>query len=228
MNLSSIKAWVFDLDNTLYEPEEDIFSQIDKKMTSFISNHFNINNDEAFNIQKDYFLRYGTTLAGLMDDKNSIIDPDEFLTYVHDIDLRSLKPNPQLNKSIENLLGPKFIFTNGTKSHAENVLKKLGLESVFKSIFDIKSAQYIPKPNIETYNLFFKTMDVDPKTAIMFEDMGRNLIPAKELGMTTVLIKREIPNQDNILQDKKYSDIWDQNIPADYTIDDLAKFLNNN
>ena len=108
------------------------------------------------------------------------------------------------------------------------MLKKLGLENVFKSIFDIKSAQYIPKPNIETYNLFFKTMDVDPKTAIMFEDMGRNLIPAKELGMTTVLIKREIPNQDNIFQDKKYSDIWDQDIPADYTIDDLAKFLNNN
>ena len=125
---------------------------------------------------------------------------------------------PQLNESIENLLGPKFIFTNGTKSHAENVLKKLGLENVFKSIFDIKSAQYIPKPNIETYNLFFKTMDVDPKTAIMFEDMGRNLIPAKELGITTVLIKREIPNQDNIFQDKKYSDIWDQDIPADYTI----------
>ena len=87
MNLSSIKAWVFDLDNTLYEPEEDIFSQIDKKMTSFISNHFNINNDEAFNIQKDYFLRYGTTLAGLMDDKNSIIDPDEFLTYVRSTSL---------------------------------------------------------------------------------------------------------------------------------------------
>ena len=57
MNLSSIKTWVFDLDNTLYAPEEDIFSQIDKKMTSFISNHYNINSNDAFHIQKVTFFR---------------------------------------------------------------------------------------------------------------------------------------------------------------------------
>ena len=228
MKLSLIKNWVFDLDNTLYAPEEDVFSQIDKKMTSFISKHFDINNEDAFNIQKEYFLEYGTTLAGLMNDNNNNINPDEFLEYVHDIDLKSLSPNLELKKAINNLVGPKFIFTNGTKYHAENVIKKLDLENVFESIFDIKSANYIPKPNIETYNLFFKSTGINPRTSIMFEDMGRNLIPAKDLGMTTVLIKREIPNKDNIFQDKKYADIWGQDVPADYIIDDLANFLNNN
>ena len=228
MNLPLIKSWVFDLDNTLYAPEEDIFSQIDKKMTSFISNHYNINSNDAFNIQKEHFLEYGTTLAGLMNDKNNNIDPDEFLRVVHDIDLQSLKSDPNLRKAILNLPGPKFIFTNGTKRHAENVLEKLGLDDLFESIFDIKSANYIPKPNIETYNLFFQSTNIDPKSSIMFEDMGRNLIPAKELGMTTVLIKREIPNKHNIFQDKKYADIWGQDVPADYVIDDLVKFLNNN
>jgi putative hydrolase of the HAD superfamily len=228
MKLSLIKNWVFDLDNTLYAPEEDVFSQIDKKMTSFISKHFDINNEDAFNIQKEYFLEYGTTLAGLMNDNSNNINPDEFLEYVHDIDLKSLSPNPELKKAINNLTGPKFIFTNGTKYHAENVIKKLDLENVFESIFDIKSANYIPKPNIETYNLFFKSTGINPRTSIMFEDMGRNLIPAKDLGMTTVLIKREIPNKDNIFQDKKYADIWGQDVPADYIIDDLENFLNNN
>ncbi|MAV62646.1 pyrimidine 5'-nucleotidase [Rhodobiaceae bacterium] len=227
MSLSLIKSWVFDLDNTLYDPEEDIFSQIDKKMTSFISKRFDINTNDAFNIQKEYFLEYGTTLAGLMNDKNSNIDPDEFLEYVHNIDLKSLNPNLELKKAITNLIGPKFIFTNGTKYHAENVIRKLDLENVFEFIFDIKAANYIPKPNIETYDSFFESTGINPKTSIMFEDMGRNLIPAKDLGMTTVLIKREIPNQDNIFQDKKYSDIWGQDVPADYIIDDLAKFLNN-
>ena len=103
----------------------------------------------------------------------------------------------------------------------------LFLKNVFEFIFDIKAANYIPKPNIETYDSFFESTGINPKTSIMFEDMGRNLIPAKDLGMTTVLIKREIPNQDNIFQDKKYSDIWGQDVPADYIIDDLAKFLNN-
>ena len=208
MSLSLIESWVFDLDNTLYDPEEDVFSQIDKKMTSFISKRFDINHNDAFNIQKEYFLEYGTTLAGLMNDKSNNIDPDEFLEYVHNIDLKSLNPNLALKKAINNLIGPKFIFTNGTKYHAENVIKKLDLENVFEFIFDIKAANYIPKPNIETYNSFFESTGINPKTSIMFEDMGRNLIPAKDLGMTTVLIKREIPNQDNIFQDKKYSDIW--------------------
>ena len=199
MSLSLIKSWVFDLDNTLYDPEEDIFSQIDKKMTSFISKRFDINTNDAFNIQKEYFLEYGTTLAGLMNDKNSNIDPDEFLEYVHNIDLKSLNPNLELKKAINNLIGPKFIFTNGTKYHAENVIRKLDLENVFEFIFDIKAANYIPKPNIETYDSFFESTGINPKTSIMFEDMGRNLIPAKDLGMTTVLIKRIVKKNKIIL-----------------------------
>ena len=50
MSLSSIKNWIFDLDNTLYPPEENIFSQIDKKMTSFISNSLDISIDDAFEL----------------------------------------------------------------------------------------------------------------------------------------------------------------------------------
>ena len=85
MDLSNIDSWVFDLDNTLYSPEEEIFSQIDKKMTEFVISKFNVDEEEAFNIQKKYFLEYGTTLSGLMKRKN--IDPDEFLEFVHDINL---------------------------------------------------------------------------------------------------------------------------------------------
>ena len=49
MSLSFIKTWVFDLDNTLYPPEENIFSQIDEKMTSFIAENLKISHEEAFN-----------------------------------------------------------------------------------------------------------------------------------------------------------------------------------
>ena len=113
MNLSDIKNWVFDLDNTLYSPEEDIFSQIDKRMTEFIISKFNVNEEEAFNIQKKYFLEYGTTLSGLMKREN--IDPDEFLEFVHDINLEILKPNIELSKIIKNLPGDN-IFTAPVQS----------------------------------------------------------------------------------------------------------------
>ena len=193
MSLSLIKTWIFDLDNTLYPPEENIFSQIDQKMTSFIADNLKISNEEAFNIQKQNFIDHGTTLAGFMNSGNDKIDPDKFLEFVHDINLNSLQEDNDLRKILLLLPGKKYIFTNGTKKHAENVLKKLNLENIFQSIFGIKEANYVPKPNLETYNLFLKTYKIDPKTSIMFEDMGRNLIPAKELGMKTVWIENDEP-----------------------------------
>tara|TARA_B100001142_G_scaffold322264_1_gene370215 strand:+ start:3044 stop:3742 length:699 start_codon:yes stop_codon:yes gene_type:complete len=227
MSLSLIKTWIFDLDNTLYPPEENIFSQIDQKMTSFIADNLEISNEEAFNIQKQNFIDHGTTLAGFMNSGNDKIDPDKFLEYVHDINLNSLQEDNDLRKILLLLPGKKYIFTNGTKKHAENVLKKLNLENIFQSIFGIKEANYVPKPNLETYNLFLKTYKIDPKTSIMFEDMGRNLIPAKELGMKTVLLERKLPNKNNSDQEEKYKDLWNDNYDADYIIDDIVKFLNN-
>ena len=227
MSLSLIKTWIFDLDNTLYPPEENIFSQIDQKMTSFIADNLKISIEEAFNIQKQNFIDHGTTLAGFMNSGNNKIDPDKFLEFVHNINLNSLQEDSNLRKILLLLPGKKYIFTNGTKKHAENVLKKLNLENIFQSIFGIKEANYLPKPNLETYNLFLKTYNIDPKTSIMFEDMGRNLIPAKELGMKTVLLERKLTNKNNSDQEDKYKDLWNDNYDADYIIDDIVKFLNN-
>ena len=225
MDLSNIDSWVFDLDNTLYSPEEEIFSQIDKKMTKFIISKFNVNEEEAFNIQKKYFLEYGTTLSGLMKRKN--IDPDEFLEFVHDINLEILKPNNKLTSIIEKLPGDKFVFTNGSKKHAENVIQQLQMNKVFDDIFDIKDSNFIPKPNINAYLSFIEKTKIKPETSIMFEDIGRNLEPAKKLGMKTVLIKRKTPIQNKKFKTKDFESLWEDNDFADCIIDDLVKFFNN-
>ena len=225
MNLSDIKNWVFDLDNTLYSPEEDIFSQIDKRMTEFIVSKFNVNEEEAFNIQKKYFLEYGTTLSGLMKREN--IDPDEFLEFVHDINLEILKPNKELSKIIKNLPGDKFIFTNGSKKHAENVLKQLEMNGIFDDIFDIKESNFIPKPNINAYLNFIDKTKIEPDNSIMFEDIGRNLEAAKKLGMKTVLIKRNVPMRNDKFKTKDFESLWEDNDFADCITDDLVKFFNN-
>ena len=225
MNLSDIKNWVFDLDNTLYSPEEDIFSQIDKRMTEFIISKFNVNEEEAFNIQKKYFQEYGTTLSGLMKREN--IDPDEFLEFVHDINLEILKPNIELSKIIKNLPGDKFIFTNGSKKHAENVLKQLEMSGIFDDIFDIKESNFIPKPNINAYLNFIDKTKIEPDVSIMFEDIGRNLEAAKKLGMKTVLIKRNVPMRNDKFKTKDFESLWEDYDFADCIIDDLVKFFNN-
>ena len=224
MELSNIKNWIFDLDNTLYSPEEEIFSQIDERMTKFITDKFKINNEEAFNIQKKYFIEYGTTLSGLM--KKNNIDTDEFLEFVHDIDLDILKPDKKLNKIISNLPGKKFIFTNGSKKHAQNVLRKLEMNAIFDDIYDIKDSNFIPKPNMEAYTTFINKMGIDVNKSIMFEDIARNLQPAKELGIISVLIQRDLPLRNDKFDIKEFELLWKNNDYADYVTDDLVMFFN--
>ena len=93
-SLGHIRNWIFDLDNTLYRADVEFFSQIDRKMTAFISRYLALQPNEARLIQKDYLAEYGTSLSGLMAVHG--MDPAEFLDYVHDVDLSMLAPDPKL------------------------------------------------------------------------------------------------------------------------------------
>ena len=131
-DLSKIKFWLFDLDNTLYDGATKVFDQVDKKMTKFISEKLNVNFEEAKKIQKSYFQEYNTTLNGMI--KNHKIDADEFLEFVHDVDLSFLDKNKFLEEEIKKLNGKKIIFTNGSKAHALNVTKRIGIDRLFDVI----------------------------------------------------------------------------------------------
>ena len=183
---------LIDLDNTVYPEDSNIFAQIDLKMKSFIAKDLNVSLDEAFKIQKKYFVNNGTTLRGLMLYHN--VQPEEFLNYVHKIDLTSIKKNEELRDELKKYNGKKIIFTNGSDEHAKKVLKKIGLNNSIDHIFDIVKADYIPKPDISTYKKVIKEYCLDPKKTIMIDDLPNNLKTAKELGIKTVLIKRDFFN----------------------------------
>ena len=189
--LLKIKFWLFDLDNTLYSGATKVFDQVDKKMTQYISSKLNISKEEAKKIQKNYFVEYNTTLNGMI--KNHKINANEFLEFVHDVDLSFLKEDKQLDEQIEKIKGKKIIFTNGSKAHAKNVTKRLGIERHFDDIFDIVSADFIPKPSMVTYKKIIEKYKIEPQYSIFFEDIARNLKPAYELGMKTVWIINEEP-----------------------------------
>lgn len=184
--LDHLEAWVFDLDNTLYPADGQLFRQIELRMRQFIADAFALSLDDAFALQKRYLREYGTTLRGLM--LGHGMEPSEFLAYVHDIDCSVLEPAPRLAAALDCLPGRRIIFTNGTERHALNVLERLGLTGHFEAIFDIRSADYIPKPNADTYARMTAQHGIDPRRAAMFEDLARNLVPAAAAGMTTVLV----------------------------------------
>jgi putative hydrolase of the HAD superfamily len=211
--LTKIKYWMFDLDNTLYSGDTKVFDQVDKKMSKFISEKLNVSEEEAKKIQKNYFHEYNTTLNGMI--KNHKIDANEFLEFVHDVDLNFLKADKALENEIRKLNGKKIIFTNGSKAHAANVTKRIGIDKLFDGVFDIVESNFIPKPSIEPYKKIIENYKIEPQYCIFFEDIARNLKPAHELGMKTVWIKNNEPWA------AKYSDADFIN----YKTDNLAKFL---
>jgi putative hydrolase of the HAD superfamily len=211
--LTKIKYWLFDLDNTLYAGTTKVFDQVDKKMSKFISEKLNVSIEEAKKIQKDYFHEYNTTLNGMI--KNHEIDANEFLEFVHDVNLDFLKKDKFLENEIMKLNGKKIIFTNGSRAHAENVTKRIGIDKLFDGIFDIVDSDFIPKPSKESYKKIIENYKIEPQYCIFFEDIARNLKPAHELGMKTVWIKNNEPWA------AKFSDSTFIN----YKTDNLAKFL---
>ena len=187
----SIKYWLFDLDNTLYSGKTKVFEQVDKKMSKYISDKLNISIDEAKKIQKNYFHKYNTTLNGMI--KNHKINPEEFLESVHDINIDFLQKDLELAKEMEKLEGKKIIFTNGSKKHAINVTKRIGINQYFDDIFDIVDSDFIPKPAIEPYKKLVEKHKIDPKLCALVEDIARNLKPAYEMGMKTIWIENDEP-----------------------------------
>ena len=186
-DFTHIDDWVFDLDNTLYPPSCRLFAQIDVKMRSFIGEMLNIDGDKAYALQKQYFREHGTTLSGLMRIHN--IEPARFLDYVHDLDVSVIPANPGLGMALESLPGRKIVFTNGTVAHAQRVLARIGIHHHVNEIFDIVHANYMPKPQVETFKRFLGKHTINPMRAAMFEDLDRNLAPAHELGMTTIWVR---------------------------------------
>ena len=179
-------SWVFDLDNTLYPASANLFALMDVRMGQYIADLTGVDLAEARRVQKRYFVEHGTTLAGLM--ANHSVDPHSYLEFVHDVELDRIEADPDLADAIRALPGRKLVFTNADAAYAGRVLAKRGLSDCFEAVFDIHDATYRPKPEGRAYDDFLSAHAVDPTRATMFEDMARNLRPAKERGMATVWI----------------------------------------
>jgi len=215
-----VDAWVFDLDNTLYPRDTNLYAQVDQRIRAFVANLLDIPLEEAQRVQKDYYRRYGTTLRGLMVEHG--IAPDGFLDYVHDIDHTPVEPDPKLAAAIERLPGRKFIMTNGSRAHAEKIAGRLGITGHFDEIFDIVAADLLPKPNRETYDRFLQVTGVRAGAAAMFEDLARNLVVPQALGMATVLVvpagTRSVFTEDWELEGREARHV-------EFLTDDLSGFL---
>ena len=219
-SLREMKYLLLDLDGVCYGKHnnyslEKVFGQVSKRMTSFISERLKIDLNEAKQLQTDYFYKYNTSLNGLMIHHD--IPPQEFLKYVHSIDLSFMKEDKVMRKELENLDMEKFIFTNGSAEHAENILTHLGVYDLFgrDKVFDIQDGGYIPKPEAKTFDLMVKKFGINPKETIYIEDIAKNLSIGFERGCTTVWL----------INDEHFGKIDSDKYYISHKIENLSLFL---
>ena len=210
-----IDTWIFDLDNTLYSADSGIFQQVHDLMNKFVSKHLNVERKKAKEIQRKYYKQHGTTLKGMMD--NHGVDPEYFLQEVHKLDYSIVGSNKKLNEELKKLKGQKIIYTNANLQHALDVLDRIELSNFFDYIFDIKMANYIPKPDRQPYEQIIKDFNLNPSKSAMFDDIAKNLVPAKKVGFTSIWIDVGYENfSDDIKASKEY---------LDFKTKDLSVFL---
>jgi putative hydrolase of the HAD superfamily len=215
-----VDTWVFDLDNTLYPHHLNLWQQVDSRIRDYVAEFLAIDPDDAHRLQKDYYRRYGTTMRGMMVEHG--MKPDDFLDFVHQIDHTPIEPNPALGAALKALEGRKLILTNGTRIHAEAVMRRLKVHEHFEDVFDIVAGELEPKPMPQTYHRFLARHAVDPTKAAIFEDLARNLEVPHALGMITVLVVPERTRE-------VFREAWElegHDAPhIDHVTDDLVGFL---
>jgi putative hydrolase of the HAD superfamily len=195
-SFSHVRAWVFDLDNTLYPPKARLFAQIEVRMTAYVARVLGVLEAEADRLRAHYWATYGTTLAGLMAEHG--MDPGPYLADVHDIDFSALTPDLLLAGRIAALPGRKIVFTNGDGAYAAKVLAARGLTGAFDAVYGVEHAGYLPKPEQAAFEAVFALDGLSPAEGAMFEDDPRNLVVPHLMGMRTVLVGPEALTQDHI------------------------------
>ena len=220
MNLKEKKYLLLDLDGVCYGshngyPLEKVFGMVSKRMTKFIQEKLSLNEKKAKELQTDYFYKYNTSLNGLMLHHNVV--GEEFLKYVHDIDISFMKEDKIMRDELEQLDMEKFIFTNGSAEHARNILTHLGIYDLFgrDKVFDIQDAGYIPKPEAKTFDLMAKKFGINPKETIYIEDIAKNLSIGYQRGCTTVWL----------INDERFGKMDSDKDYISHKIENLSLFL---
>ena len=181
-------VWIFDLDNTLHDATPHIFPHINKSMTAYLQEHLQLSEEEANELRVDYWQRYGATLSGLIKHHNT--EPDHFLWHTHQFpQLQSMVlREPGLRRTLQQLHGMKFVFTNAPEHYAKAVLKLLRVEDLFEDVFAIEHSRYRPKPQSNGFRRLLRKHHLQAAQCVMVEDSAENLQTAKRLGMKTVWV----------------------------------------
>jgi putative hydrolase of the HAD superfamily len=206
----------FDLDATLYPDSNGLWSAILERIDLYMHERMSFAQEDIPRLRYDFFINHGTTLRGLQ--IHHQIDPIDYLDFVHDLPLQEyLSPDPRLREMLLSIPGRCWVFTNADSPHANRVLNILTIHDCFEGMIDVLMMDPLCKPREEAYLFALKHVGAsDPERCVLLDDSVRNLIPAKEIGLFTVLVGSNgtHPGVDRSVADihdlpKTVPEIWD-------------------
>ena len=184
----SRRVWIFDLDNTLHDARPLIFPQMHVQINDYLKRTFGLDEAGANEMRRGFWLRYGTTLKGLM--RHYGTDPRKFLRETHrfpELADMVVRENA-VRHALARLGGRKLIFSNAPRHYVEEVVRALGVGSLFDAVYTIESTRYRPKPAFQGFQVLLRAHDLDPHRCALVDDALENLRAAKRLGMSTVWV----------------------------------------
>ena len=189
------KVLFFDLDGTLYHPEQGLWQAIGERIEAFLQQFFQVPPDQARALRYAYAQRYGTTLRGLQEEHG--LNPWEYLNFINQVPVeRYLRPDSRLRDLLISLPQRKWILTNADASYARRVLRALGIEDLFEGIIDIEALGWTPKPHREAFQQARRRAGVaHPRHALLVDDLVRNVQGALAVNMDAVLVHPRPPQE---------------------------------
>lgn len=178
---------LLDVDNTLYAPTCGVVERVDALINRYLVERAGIPAAEVDGTRRRMWREYGTTLHGLMSRPG--VDPDDYLAFVHAIDLADLlAPDPALAALLARLPLVKVAVTNGSLAHARTVLERLGVRTLFFRLYALERLHYLPKPYVHAYQTVLADLHARGRDCVLVEDTAVNLRAARQLGMRTVYV----------------------------------------
>ena len=192
----SRRVWIFDLDNTLHDARVHIFPSMHGQINSYLQKHFGVDEAGANQMRRSFWLRYGTTLRGLV--RHHGTDPKHFLAQTHvfpELADMVVRENA-LKHALLRLGGRRLVFSNAPRHYVEEVLRAIGLERYFEAVYTIEDTGYRGKPHAWGFHRLLRKHNLDPHRCAMIDDILENLRAAHRLGMSTVWVSpvgRRVP-----------------------------------
>ena len=192
----SRRVWIFDLDNTLHDATAAIFPSMHLQINAFLKRQFGVDDEGANRMRRDFWLRYGTTLNGLMRHRGT--DPRRFLAETHVFpELADIVVHENaLKHALARLGGMKLVFSNAPRQYVHGVLRAIGLARYFDGVYAIEDARFRGKPALHGFHVLLRNHDLDAGRCAFVDDALENLRTAHRLGMSTVWVsrrKRRVP-----------------------------------